>query len=565
MLVINILSGPQAGQTVELKPGRTVIGRSATADVQIKSANISKEHAVIEFLADKIIISDLKSTNGTFVNGVKIQSQRLKSGDKILLYKILIEVAEIPDFQRGGAGTFTHSGNPGYHQTHTGNPQNPAPGIPGHTFNGNAAMQYQYPPQYQQHPFHPGQPHAVHAQNESAEPQTQAKGFVGFIEKAQNYIDEVLMPGVYKLPELIEFKWVLILFMVAFIMIVTSLSTIPLVRILKSSIEKESQQRALTIARSLARANRTAIMNKQDSIVSVEVAEKESGVEQAMIIKASNGEVIAPPRLMGQFPDTAFIHVGRKTDKEGVEQIDDATIGAMAPIKFYNPASGNYSVQAFAVVIYGMGSMAINDSRTLSLFIQTLFLALIVGGILFFFIYKLIEHPILTINSQLDEALKEGKDNVQSPYEFPALNKLTTNINSALTKILTGTSGETSGPIEHDRNPEMQNLTQLIGFGAIAISVSDRSITSINDTFAEKTNLNPHEVIGMSLAELTDQALKLNLEDLVSRAQMTPDQLVTNELEIGGVNHELIAQSVFGLQSVSYVLIALIPLSEEGY
>lgn len=557
MLVINILSGPQAGQSIELKQGRTTIGRGPSADVQIASSNISKEHAAIELFSDKIIISDLNSTNGTFVNGVKIHSQRLKAGDKILLYKVLIEVTEVPDIQPQTGTNHSYTGNHMGHQP---------------MYTGNTAMnqQPQYGTQalYQQQGHqaqHNHQQQQAHHQQQQQPQSQQVTGLPGLLERMRTYIDEVMMPGVYKLPELMEFRWVLTLFMVMFVVITTSLSTIPLVRILKESIESESQQRALTIARALARANRSAIMNNQESIVSVEVAEKETGVEQAMVIKASNGSVIAPPRLMGQFPDVAFIHMGRKLGKEGVSQIDDDTIGAMAPIAFYNPNTGNQSVQAYAVVVYEMGALAVNDSRTLSLFIQTFFIALVVGGILFFFIFKLVEHPILSLNGQLDTALKDGRDTIETPYDFPALKKLTTNINSALTKILTGADSHSDGPMDYDRNIEMQNLAQLIGFGSIAISAVDLTIVFVNDAFAEKTHISAHEVCGTPLVNLTDQALKLNLEDLVTRSIETPDQLVTNELEIGGVNHELAAQAVYGLNAVSYVLIALMPLGEEDY
>ncbi|MGE0633524.1 MAG: FHA domain-containing protein, partial [Pseudobdellovibrionaceae bacterium] len=66
---IRILSGPQAGQTFPLKTGKNIIGRNSSADILISSNGVSKDHAEITVLQDKILVTDLNSRNGTFVNG----------------------------------------------------------------------------------------------------------------------------------------------------------------------------------------------------------------------------------------------------------------------------------------------------------------------------------------------------------------------------------------------------------------------------------------------------------------------------------------------------------------
>ena len=551
MLVVRILSGPQANQIYQLPQGKTVIGRTSSADLKIANKDISKEHAQIELLSDKVIITDLNSTNGTFVNGIKIRSHRLKPDDKISLFKVLIEVCEVPDIQ------------PQPVPSH--NPQVRSDGYP------SQSQSYSVEPIYNQQ----AAPNIHMEQHQIPYHQDSKLDIVGEadLKKLDNslygkftlYVEKVVLPGVYKLPEILEFKWVLGIMMIVFIILVTSLSSIPLVRILKESIEKESQRRALTIARSLSNANRMAIMNGQNSVVTVEAAERETGVSKAFIVKSSDGSIIAPTRLSGQFPDEAFLHVARKSQKESVSQIDSSTIGAISPIKYYNPNTGNQSVQAFAVVFYDMGSLAIDDSRTLSLLIQTFFIALLIGALLFFFIYKMIEHPLINLNKQMDQALKDGSDQISINYIFPALNDLTTNLSSALTRILTGGNDNGEMNIEYDRNMEMTNLAHLMGFPTIVILAEDRTIGTFNDAFGEKNNLNINDYMGAPLSSITDQSLKLSLEDLVERSIETPHQLATNELDISGINHEIAAQSIYGLKSVSYVLISFIPLSEEGY
>ncbi len=76
-----VIEGAQAGQNfhVELP---CVIGRKGS-DVTIKDQKVSKKHARIKEISGKIIVEDLKSTNGTFVNNERIIAQELQSGDLI--------------------------------------------------------------------------------------------------------------------------------------------------------------------------------------------------------------------------------------------------------------------------------------------------------------------------------------------------------------------------------------------------------------------------------------------------------------------------------------------------
>ncbi len=71
-----IISGPDSGKTFPIDKPRVIIGR-AGADISLSDAEISRNHAAIEFEEDQITLVDLNSTNGTFVNGAKIQTSAL--------------------------------------------------------------------------------------------------------------------------------------------------------------------------------------------------------------------------------------------------------------------------------------------------------------------------------------------------------------------------------------------------------------------------------------------------------------------------------------------------------
>lgn len=70
----------------------TSIGRK-DVDVRINDLDLSRKHCAIEILAGtQVVIRDLGSTNGTYLNGKKISSQEIKNGDLIQTGQSLFEV-----------------------------------------------------------------------------------------------------------------------------------------------------------------------------------------------------------------------------------------------------------------------------------------------------------------------------------------------------------------------------------------------------------------------------------------------------------------------------------------
>lgn len=64
---------------------RLVIGRDADNDIPVASEYISRHHVQISFYNDAYWASDLKSTNGTFVNGKRVHKHQLRDKDVIAL------------------------------------------------------------------------------------------------------------------------------------------------------------------------------------------------------------------------------------------------------------------------------------------------------------------------------------------------------------------------------------------------------------------------------------------------------------------------------------------------
>jgi pSer/pThr/pTyr-binding forkhead associated (FHA) protein len=73
--------------TLELEPGQSIaIGRDASCEIVLQDPLTSRRHATISVLSDAIVLEDCSSTNGVYLNGVRIfGSALLRAGDSILI------------------------------------------------------------------------------------------------------------------------------------------------------------------------------------------------------------------------------------------------------------------------------------------------------------------------------------------------------------------------------------------------------------------------------------------------------------------------------------------------
>lgn len=86
MDALGIGSGPTR-QVFPLRGNRVTIGRAPDNDIQITSdLSVSRQHAVLELSPDGWRVRDLRSSNGTFINGARVTTlAKLQPGDSIVM------------------------------------------------------------------------------------------------------------------------------------------------------------------------------------------------------------------------------------------------------------------------------------------------------------------------------------------------------------------------------------------------------------------------------------------------------------------------------------------------
>lgn len=83
MASLFVIKGADQGMRFELDPGITILGRDTTATVQLHDSEVSRRHAELRVADNRFVLSDVGSSNGTFVNGRRVDSQELATGDQV--------------------------------------------------------------------------------------------------------------------------------------------------------------------------------------------------------------------------------------------------------------------------------------------------------------------------------------------------------------------------------------------------------------------------------------------------------------------------------------------------
>lgn len=91
---LNVIAGPQTGHAFTFDQHDTfIVGRSEDAHFCLSQDRFfSRHHCILEIAPPQAFLRDLGSTNGTYVNGMRVDTAHLKSGDRIQGGETILEV-----------------------------------------------------------------------------------------------------------------------------------------------------------------------------------------------------------------------------------------------------------------------------------------------------------------------------------------------------------------------------------------------------------------------------------------------------------------------------------------
>jgi len=92
MAKLVILNQGMTGRTFDLVADQTTVGRLEDNTFHISDGSVSSHHAEILLRGTDIVVRDLNSTNGTFINGEKISEAPLKSGQVLRFGQVELKI-----------------------------------------------------------------------------------------------------------------------------------------------------------------------------------------------------------------------------------------------------------------------------------------------------------------------------------------------------------------------------------------------------------------------------------------------------------------------------------------
>ncbi|MCC9655456.1 FHA domain-containing protein [Rhodopirellula halodulae] len=95
---LRVQSGSHEGKEIEVSEKRFLIGRSESCQLRPKSESVSRRHCILALKDGRVLVQDLKSRNGTYVNEKRLPADKakvLKDGDQLrigrLMFTLVIE------------------------------------------------------------------------------------------------------------------------------------------------------------------------------------------------------------------------------------------------------------------------------------------------------------------------------------------------------------------------------------------------------------------------------------------------------------------------------------------
>lgn len=85
------------GDPIPLRKPKLLVGRRPSCDIRLEFPNVSSQHCELEIVNGYWRLRDLRSSNGTKVNGERIDERFLQPGDTIIIAKHQFEIDYTPD------------------------------------------------------------------------------------------------------------------------------------------------------------------------------------------------------------------------------------------------------------------------------------------------------------------------------------------------------------------------------------------------------------------------------------------------------------------------------------
>lgn len=483
MLALRITKGPvRMGDSFLVPLGESlVIGRNDDCNISLRSSGISKRHCRVTAIAgSRLEVEDLKSSNGTFVNGVMIKKHVLKPGDSLSLNEFTFQLmVKAPE-----AAQPSHLG-----------------------------LSIESPGSFQ---------------SVSAAPAAEIAEVV-----EQNWLDKNVYPLADRLSESFDVRMLLGGFFLLWSVLMIFLTATPFSEKANLRVQDQAAEVARLYARQLVRLNQQAIVEQRYRNLISDLDDhpgKTPGLVSAMILDATTAQILAPSEMFGQSLPNPFAVAAINKDSEFSQFDKDGLAYVSAPIRV-GSANGNKTA-ATAFVVLDTSRSQFTFSALLDQVLNSLLISLAISLLFILFIYRWIDGSLGQLSSKVDVALKRSESSVSNSVKWPALQLLSDQISFALGRSQSG--GGSVGTGDGEWAKAVANASPL----AAAAFTSNLQVSAWNSLMENLIGIRANLALGADISGASrDVAFESTIRNLAQQAPLNPWTATSKEIEFNGVRH----------------------------
>lgn len=464
MFKLVAVAGPLRGQEFLLKNEQeNVVGKDGEIDVSINLPGVSGKHFSIRVTGDKAYIKDLGSSNGTILNGKLVLGGTVVDKDKIVLPDCILQVVYLKENikivkKKAGEGEELEEDS------------------------------YMKPPPM---------PKAI--------PQ-----------KIIYLFRYKLMPVIHGMNLEYEWKIMMAIFLVVFIVINISLTIFPVLQDSKQALLIESVKRGVHFAQEIGRMNARALEQKNLDRVDTAFLESEDGVNSYELFDLE-GRIVRPIGKLNSYISDPFSIKSRdwvKTDTSGkneyVQILGEGEIGVSAKINAYNAKLGIFEPVGIISIRFAPKSLAMEATKNSRSYLEALTTSILAGLVFFGIIYFLTLRPIDELTYQLEQGIRGKVRTIEGKYLMEELNNLRNVINNLLQKNreLSSDKSEFGSMAEaEDDGPYITHLQEFMKGSGVATMILDsqKNFKKSNEKGEDLMGIRENVSAGVNLLDCAPQ------------------------------------------------------------
>lgn len=512
----------------ELTEGSYKIGRAGDCDIVLESSKVSKHHALLVIRGERAAIVDTDSSNGVFVNGILVKKQLLKSSDTIGIGEFQIRKPQLKKLKKE-LEVFSTSG--------------------GLALDKKAEEQLFKQSQEIEVPDLPSVPAAE----------------ISAGEKLISFVDTKLLIPFYEIVRVTDYRYLAAVILVLSIGAASIFSVTPVLAWGNEIVKKEALKRGHTIIKQLVRENYRILSKSKDfSMLTTAAAESEKDMLEVYLVDTKTKSVLAPSKYLSKSLNDPYVLIAledlaESNSGEITKNRGDGTFVLAQSIPYYSTVESiseeegeDTESNVPLVVVVGYFKIPKTVVGVYEPLAVSGLISLLLALLAFFFIYKMISHPISRLNEQLDAVLKGDDVQLSCVAKFKELETLTTVINFAVSRMKSASGGLASSPsgipggfdFESEEKSYLKTVDEfcLGSTDAILVIDRDKKIKVVSPVLADLLSLRPQYAIGQNIGDACrDGSFSGTAIELAEKVISSLGENQTATLEINGISRNLSA------------------------